>query len=310
MEAAVGIARYTEYGMTGKSLLRNADAALRQGIRLNQSVMLYSENITDQARRWLAIEQGLKNALANNEFSLNIQPKVDAQHGRFAGGEVLIRWQQDGQMIYPSEFIPVAEESGLIIKIGEWVLKEACMQWVRWHQQGLQAQRIAVNVSAQQFIQEDFVDVVAQTLETTGIPPAVLELEITEEVASQNPEKIIHTMQRLKRLGVRLAIDDFGTGYSSLGYLSRFPIDTLKIDRIFVSTMESNPHNAALVRMIISLAKELKLEVVAEGAENAAQADMLAQLGCDLIQGYYYFKPMAIADYQAVLTDELAIRTA
>lgn len=297
----IGITLYPQGGCSAQELLRNADAALRQGVSENRTIRLYSEDLTQQAIYWLKLEQGLKQALNKQQFSFNIQPKVDARTGNFAGGEALIRWQHDNNWISPAEFIPIAEDSGLINAIGAWVLTAACQQWVSWQQAGLHPKRLAVNVSAQQFMQPDFVEFVADTLMTTGMHATALELEITEAVASEQPEKIIHTMNRLKKLGVHLAIDDFGTGYSSLSYLRRFPVNTLKIDRSFVSTMETSENSAAIVRMILSLAKELKLKVVAEGVENAVQQRLLADLGCDLLQGFYFFKPLTIKDYQALL---------
>ncbi|PCJ30545.1 MAG: hypothetical protein COA90_09025 [Gammaproteobacteria bacterium] len=304
ISANIGITLYPEGGKTSQDLLRNTDAAMRQGFRDSQAVRLYTQDLTEQASHWLRLEQGLKQALTNNDFLVYIQPKVHANNGHFAGGEALIRWQFEGQWISPAEFIPVAEESGLIHAIGEWVLNTACQQWVDWSKEGLKPKRLAVNVSVQQFVQDDFIDIIKQSLQSTGMVATELELEITEEVASQDPEKIIHTMKGLKELGVRLAIDDFGTGYSSLAYLRRFPVDTLKIDRAFVGTMEVNENNAAIVRMIMSLAKELKLEVVAEGVENKQQQLLLAHLDCDLIQGFYFHKPMDFAAYGELLAQQ------
>lgn len=306
MQCSLGITLYPQGGCSTRELLRNADAALRQGAQEGLAVRLYSEDLTEKASRWLKIEQGLKQAVVKNELSLNIQPKVHASDGLFAGGEVLIRWNHEGDWISPAEFIPVAEDSDLIITIGEWVLTNACEQWVDWHKEGLDPKRLAVNISAQHFVQSDFVDLVKNTLIATGMPAAELELEITEEVATENPEKLIKTMSRLKSLGVRLAIDDFGTGYSSLSYLRRFPIDTLKIDQSFVFKMEDSENDAAIVRMVMSLAKELKLEVVAEGVEEESQYQTLSQLGCELIQGYYFYKPMDIESYQHLLSSQPA----
>lgn len=303
MQCSVGVTLYPQGGCTKQELLRNADAALRQGSEEGSPVRLYSQDLTDQANRWLRLEQGLKQALDKNEFSLNIQPKVDANTGRFSGGEVLLRWNHNGDWISPAEFIPVAEESELIVQIGKWVLIKACEQWVAWRDEGLNPKRLAVNISVQQFVQADFVDLVKNTLIATGMPAEELELEITEEVASADPEELIKSMSSLKALGVRLAIDDFGTGYSSLSYLRRFPIDTLKIDQSFVFKMEDSEHDAAIIRMIMSLAKELNLEVVAEGVEIKSQQQTLAQLGCDLIQGYYFYKPMHIAQYHDLLEE-------
>lgn len=301
MQCTLGITFYPEGGYTVKELLRNADAALRQGTKEGLAVRLYSDDLTEQATRWLELEQGLKHALDNQELSLHIQPKVNAQTGEFVGGEALIRWQYKGVTISPAEFIPVAESSDLIIGIGEWVLTTVCQQWVAWKNKGLDPKRIAVNISAQHFMQANFVELVTQVLSSTGMPAAALELEITEEVATEKPEKTIKTMTELKALGVSLAIDDFGTGYSSLSYLKQFPIDTLKIDQSFVSRMANSENDAAIVRMIMSLAKELKLDVVAEGVEIESEYNTLADLGCDYIQGFYFYKPLPLEQYHALL---------
>ena len=304
LPCTVGVTLFPQGGSSSKELLKNSDAALRQAFREGVNVRLYSEDLSQQANRWLELEQGLKQALDKNEFSLNFQPKVNVITGQPVASEVLLRWQHNGQWISPAEFIPVSEEGGLINAIGEWVLIQACQQWVSWAELGLNPHPMAVNVSAQQFIQSGFVELVANTLAHTGMPASKLELEITEEVASEHPEKVITTMSRLKELGIQLAIDDFGTGYSSLSYLSRFPIDTLKIDRSFVIKMENNESDAAIVRMIMSLAKELNLKVVAEGVEIQQQREILADLGCDYIQGFYFYRPMDIQQYQTLLTEQ------
>jgi diguanylate cyclase (GGDEF)-like protein len=302
ISGCIGITQYPLHGLTTKEVLRNADAAMRQAMKDGKQVQFYNKLLTQKATEWLNVEQGMEQAIKNGEFFLNIQPKVSASSSKHLGGEVLIRWQRQGEWVSPAQFIPIAEESGLIITIGEWVLTKACQQWVEWSNQGLDPQSIAINISAQQFIQNEFVELVTTVLHSTGMPPQYLELEITEEVGGQNPEKIIETMLKLKNLGVQLAIDDFGTGYSSLSYLTRFPVDTLKIDRAFVSKMDSDAHNLAIVRMIMSLAKTLNLKVVAEGVETEQQHKMLMELGCDLIQGFYFYKPLSLNDYQQLLT--------
>jgi len=301
MPVEVGVTSYPECGLSAKDLIRNADAALREVHSEGGSIKVYEKSLTEKAMYKLTMEHALKSALENNELTLNIQPKVDADSGVMHGGEVLLRWNNDGKWISPAEFIPVAEESGIILEIGEWVLRESCLQWMSWTDLDLKPGRIAVNISAQQFTQIDFVDTVAAILAETGMMPECLELEITEEVASNNPEKVIKTMTDIKALGVRIAMDDFGTGYSSLSYLKRFPIDTLKIDQSFIFKMEENESDAAIVRMISSLAKELKLEVVAEGVETKSHYETLKIEGIDLIQGYYFFRPMPIDSYTSLL---------
>jgi diguanylate cyclase (GGDEF)-like protein len=305
VSGCIGITQYPLHGLTTKEVLRNADAAMRQAMSDGKQVQFYNKSLTQKATEWLNVEQGMEQAIKNGEFFLTIQPKVVASGTAIAGGEVLLRWNRQGEWVSPAKFIPIAEESGLIIAIGEWVLTKACQQWVAWFDNGLPPYPLAINISAQQFIQHGFVELVTTILQSTGMPAKYLELEITEEVAGENPEKIIETMLKLNQLGVQLAIDDFGTGYSSLSYLTRFPVDTLKIDRAFVSQMDSDEHNLAIVRMIMSLAKTLNLKVVAEGVETEQQQIMLMELGCDLIQGFYFYKPLSLNEYQQVLTHHL-----
>lgn len=220
------------------------------------------------------------------------QPLVDLQSGKLVSVEALLRWRNErGDIISPADFIPVAEETGLIVPIGEWVLQEACLQAVRWRQQGVELQ-MAVNLSARQFRDRALASLIKHTLEVSQLPPECLKLEITETAVMENSLEAATILQELKSLGVGIAIDDFGTGYSSLAYLRRFPINQLKIDQSFIHEMLVHEDSAAIVRSVISLAKALQLQTVAEGVETEAQRDFLRAAGCELMQGYLYSRPV------------------
>lgn len=303
---AIGIALFPEDSSDVACLIRDADAAL-QGANGDSPVRFFDRQITAESEQWLRLEGQLRTALKQSEFELHYQPKVRAVGQQTYGSEALIRWRQDGKLVSPGVFIPVAEESGLIVPIGTWVLMAACRQWREWADAGLPPLPIAVNVSAQQFQDEAFPDLVAEALQRHAIPEGMIELEITEAVAADDPERVIATMSALKRAGVSLAIDDFGTGYSSLAYLKRFPIDTLKIDQAFVRAMTHSTEDAAIVRMILGLAASLRLKVVAEGVETEAQQHGLAAENCDLLQGYLFSKPLPAGEFARWLHAEKAI---
>jgi diguanylate cyclase (GGDEF)-like protein len=292
----VGITLFPRDGDNVSCLIRNANAALNAKSSGTQ-YRFFDQRMTDESANWLLTEGLLRGALEKAEFELHYQPKQGADGTQMLGSEALIRWRQDGKLVSPGVFIPVAEESGLIVPIGTWVLNEACRQWRVWADAGLPALPIAVNVSAQQFQDEAFPGLVGGILRNHAIPPGMIELEITEAVAADHPEQVIATMQELKLAGVSLAIDDFGTGYSSLSYLKRFPIDTLKIDQAFIRTMGSSSEDAAIVNLIMSLAKALDLKVVAEGVETTEQQAQLAVLDCDLLQGFLFSKPIPAHDF-------------
>lgn len=302
---SIGMTYFPEHSRPLDALLRNADISLRvaQADGGNRAVV-YHQDMKERAENWLATETALRQALEENEFELFYQPKLTASDLSCAGAEALVRWRRDGRLVSPAEFIPVAEESGLIVPIGEWVLNEALRQWQQWHAAGLPARPIAVNVSAQQFSTSTFVDVVECAIEAFSIPPEMIELEITEQAAvAEDIEGVIETMNALRKLGVALAIDDFGTGYSSLSYLKRFPLNVLKIDRSFVSQMEVSRRDRAIVHMILILARELECRVVAEGVETEGQERDLIELGCDLLQGFRYSQPLCAEEYAAFLSD-------
>ena len=235
----------------------------------------------------------MRRGLERGEFLLHYQPKIALASGRIVGAEALVRWQhpQIG-LIHPVEFIRLAEETGLIVPLGEWVLEEACRQQARWQEQGLGALKLAVNMSARQFRLEDLSERVAAIVQRTGVQAQHMVLELTESMVMQDVDTTRMSLVALKNLGLSLSLDDFGTGYSSLSYLRRFPIDELKIDRSFISDIHSNEDDAAIASAIVAMAHSLGLSVVAEGVECQAQADLLAQMGCAQVQGYFYARPM------------------
>lgn len=250
----------------------------------------FSKELTQRAQRRLELEQYLRHALERGELALHYQPLVDLQDGAVVGVEALLRWYPAVGEISPAEFIPLAEETGLIVPIGAWVLTTACRQIRLWRDRGWPL-HLAVNLSARQLRDPSFPKTLQKVLEATGLPGAALELEITESLLMHDTERALGFLREVKELGVRLAVDDFGTGYSSLSYIKRFPIDSLKIDRSFVRDVAIDPDDAAIVRAILALAKALKLQVVAEGIETQQQAEFLSRHGCHLGQGYLFGRP-------------------
>ncbi|HSX71844.1 MAG TPA: GGDEF domain-containing phosphodiesterase, partial [Pseudomonas sp.] len=292
--ASVGISLYPDDGQSGDDLLRNADSALHQAKQEGRNTFrFYTQGLTDQAHTRLTLEGQLRQALKHNEFVLHFQPLVRASDGRAIGVEALLRWNSEAGLISPAQFIPLAEETGLIVPIGNWVLREACRQMQFWRQQGLQLQTLAVNLSPRQFRQADLVQQVRDALRDSGLPAGHLELEITEGALMENVEQTRVTLADLKALGLKLAIDDFGTGYSSLAYLRRFPLDKLKIDQSFMRGVPEDEANLEIVATVVGLARNLKLCVLAEGVEAAEQLQALRQLGCEQCQGYLFSRPLS-----------------
>ena len=293
ISASIGITLFPEDGEDFDSLLRNADAAMYAAKASGKNAYrFFTEALNVDVLDKLQLKAHLRSALENNEFQLHYQPQVDLASGRVIGVESLIRWNQpELGMVSPGRFIPLAEESGMINAIGEWVLEEVCRQGIAWEQAGLPPLVIAINVAAQQFNRGSIVDDVQRALAETGYPPERLELEFTESGLLDDVDQSIETIDRLKQLGVKLAIDDFGTGYSSLSYLKRFKVEKLKIDQSFVRELEHGSDDLAIVNAIIQLGKTLQLKVIAEGVETAEQADILAGLGCDEVQGYFFARP-------------------
>lgn len=292
---SIGISVYPNDGTDAGTLMRNADTAMYHAKENGRNTYrFFTEAMNANALERLQIENHLRLALEHGELSLCLQPQVNLESGCIVGCEALARWCSSTLgNISPQRFISIAEESGLIVPIGRWVLREACLYATGWHNRGVKNVVVAVNISALQFRRDDIVSVVTSALAETGLAPECLELELTESLLMENAEDVLETVQRLKSLGVRLSIDDFGTGYSSLSYLKRFAVDRLKIDQSFVRDMVDDPDDAAIVRAIIQLGRSLKLDVIAEGAESRAQVDFLIREGCREAQGYFFGAPVS-----------------
>ncbi len=301
---SIGASVFPADGQDSENLIRNAEAAVNRAKTLGGNVFQsYTEDMNNKAERWLSLENGLRHALERNELTLHYQPQVAIASSRILGVEALLRWHRDGQtFISPAEFIPLAEEVGLIIPIGEWVLRTACLQAKLWHDAGFSDLIMAVNISARQFQHPEFTELVAAVIRESGINPRYLELEITESVTMHDAEKTIATLNSLRALNLQLSIDDFGTGYSSLSYLKRFPINKLKVDQSFVRNMTTDPNDASITKSVILLGQSLNLNVIAEGVETAEQLALLKQYGCDEVQGYFFSKPVPHNELERLLT--------
>jgi diguanylate cyclase (GGDEF)-like protein len=306
---SIGIAVYPEHGNTAQMLITRADAAMYNVKKAGRNdVRVFATEMSTFFPERLMLENDLRRALERREFELHYQPKVELAESSVVGMEALVRWRHPRKgLVSPDQFIPLAEESGLIVPIGRWVIEEACRQNKAWQDGGLPHLRVAVNISGLQFRQKDLLDTIAYALDSSGLAPECLEVEITESVVMQNASDAIVTLERLSAMGVHVSIDDFGTGYSSLSYLKRFPIDKLKIDRSFIRDVCSDMEDAAIVRATIGLAHNLRLRVVAEGVETAEQLQFLRGLGCDEYQGYYKSKPVAPPEFERVLRAELGL---
>jgi EAL domain-containing protein (putative c-di-GMP-specific phosphodiesterase class I) len=258
--------------------------------------------MNDAAVERLELENGLRQAVARGEFRLHYQPQIDLASNEVVGVEALVRWQHpDLGLVPPLKFITLAEETGLIVPIGKWVLAAACAQHVAWLRQGLPPVAVAVNLSLRQFADPQLLGDIAAALRESGMPAGMLELEITESMVMQNPDRVVQLLRAIKEMGVRLAIDDFGTGYSSLAQLKRFPIDTLKIDRSFIRDIPQDVEDKAITEAIIAMARTLGLIVIAEGVETAAQQAFLREHGCDQMQGYFFSKPVEAGKFAELL---------
>ncbi|TCS37445.1 PAS domain S-box-containing protein/diguanylate cyclase (GGDEF)-like protein [Paucimonas lemoignei] len=295
---SIGIGTYPDDGDTPEQLILRAETAMYQAKKAGgNGFAFYAAEMSALARENLNLENQLRHALDNGEFILHYQPQHDLQTNAIVGVEALIRWNRPGQgMIAPLKFIPVAEMSGLIVPIGDWVMQEACRQAQDWQSRGAEPIGVSVNVSARQFKDPTLVSKIAQCLESTGLDPHLLELELTESIVMEDPVNSAARLKQIRDLGVTISIDDFGTGYSSLSYLRQFPIDILKIDRSFVRDVHIDTHNAAIVTAILAMAGQLQIGVVAEGIETAEQQEFLARHGCGIGQGYYFNKPVTAAE--------------
>ena len=299
MTASIGISLYPDDGINPETLMMNADAAMyRTKGEARSSFQLYTHTMNAQAAERLWLETQLRRALEENQFQLHYQPLVDAADGRVVSAEVLLRWTHPERgPISPVEFIPVAEDSGLVMPLGEWVLREACRQQRAWWDEGKAPVPVAVNISGLQFREQDCLHTAKAVLMESGLDPRLIRFELTESVIMGDAEEAIAMLNEITAMGISVSVDDFGTGYSSLAYLKRFPISTLKIDRSFVSDIEDNADDFAIVRAIINLGHSLRLKVVAEGVESEGQLAMLRDEGCDLIQGFYFSRPLPAAEF-------------
>ena len=305
LTCSIGVATYPIDGNTAESLTKHADIAMYRAKEMGRNTFqFYTAAMNERTLDRLSIEADLRHALERNEFTLHYQPQVSLSSGRIVGMEALLRWQHPVHgMIAPARFIGLAEEMGLIVPIGAWVLRTACIQTKAWQQAGLGDLRVAVNLSARQFTQKALVQSIADVLQATGLAPQLLELELTESMVMSDVENVIAILRNLKGLGVQISIDDFGTGYSSLSYLRRFPIDVLKIDQSFVNDLTVDVDDAAIVTSIISLAHSLRLHVIAEGVETAEQLAFLRAHGCDQMQGYFFSRPVAAEAFERLLRE-------
>jgi diguanylate cyclase (GGDEF)-like protein/PAS domain S-box-containing protein len=295
ISASIGIAICPPDDNDADGLISNADAAMYEAKKQGRNnFQFYSAALNERATGKVLLERALHHALARNEFVLHYQPKVSLRTGRITGVEALLRWQRsDGRLMAPAEFIPLLEESGMIVPVGEWVLRTACAQMRAWQDGGVAPVPISVNLSAKQFHQQNVCEIVATALRDYALDARYLEIEITESAAMQDVEATTIVLHNLKALGVGVAIDDFGTGYSSLSYLKRFPIDSLKIDRSFVTDLPDNQDDASIVKAMITMAHALRLRVTAEGVETEAQLEFLAATACNEMQGYYFSRPLS-----------------
>ncbi|MDT4895400.1 MAG: hypothetical protein QOH25_477 [Acidobacteriota bacterium] len=300
---SIGISLYPDDGADAPTLLKNADAALyRAREQGGDNYQFYTADMNAKAMKRLTLENSLRRALERSEFEVYYQPVLDITTRKIVGVEALLRWHHpELGLVQPAEFIPLAEDTGMIVPIGEWVLRTACAQSKSWQSAGFAPLSLAVNLSARQFQQQNLAEVVVRILQETGLNPRDLELELTESSIMKNAEWAVRTLSELKAMGVKIAIDDFGTGYSSLGYLKRLPIDTLKIDRSFVSDVTTDPDDAALVMAIITLAHNLRLKVIAEGVDSEEQLRFLHLLRCDEWQGYFFSKPLPVEAFEELL---------
>ncbi|MDE2251466.1 MAG: EAL domain-containing protein [Gammaproteobacteria bacterium] len=304
--SSIGVAVYPTDGDRADVLLRNADAAMYKAKENGRNaVQFFTAELNHALVERLDVEHRLRGALARNQFLLHYQPRINMATGRIAGAEALLRWRvpQRG-LVSPARFISVAEDTGLIVPIGRWVLHSACMQACDWQAAGLPPIVVSVNVSPRQFREGNIVATIAEALRISGLDARYLQIELTEGLAMHGAEKYVEMLGQIKALGVQIAVDDFGTGYSSLSYLKRFPVDQLKVDRSFVVDLATDPDDAVIVQAIIALGHKLNLQVVAEGVETAEQLEFLRQAGCDEMQGYLFGMPMIASDFAALLTSQ------
>jgi diguanylate cyclase (GGDEF)-like protein len=300
---SIGICVYPDDGEDAQTLMSNADAAMYHAKDTGRNnFQFFTRQMSIAAHHRLALENELRHAVDRNELVLYYQPQIDLRTGEIVGFEALLRWNHPERgMVLPSVFIPIAEETGLINRIGEWVMSRACEQAHAWQETGHPGLQVSVNCSAQQFRRDEYVGTIEATMHANDLPASCLELEITESVIMQHTEQVLVRLKRLHDMGVQLSLDDFGTGYSSLSYLKRFPIQKLKIDQTFVRDITTDPDDAAIVTAIVAMAHSLGLVVMAEGVETRQQLAFLKALKCDQAQGYYFSPPVPAAEFEALL---------
>jgi diguanylate cyclase (GGDEF)-like protein/PAS domain S-box-containing protein len=306
---SIGFAVYPQDGKDAETLIKNADTAMYRAKELGRNnFQFYTEELHSRINERLAMETGLRRALERNEFELYYQPRVDLSSGKVTALEALIRWNhRDLGQIEPRRFVPLAEELGLIHRIGEWVLRESCRQQAAWQKAGVADLPVSVNISASQFLQKDFTKLLGRILGETPLDASRLELEITESLSMQDPETSICVLRELKQMGVRVNIDDFGTGYSNLNYMKQFPVDVIKLDQSFVQDIVRNQEDLAISDAVISMAHSLHLKVTAEGVESVTQLALLADHGCDEMQGYYFSAPLSVDHCTALLQENRSL---
>jgi diguanylate cyclase (GGDEF)-like protein/PAS domain S-box-containing protein len=309
LSASIGISTFPGDSADATALLRNAELAMyRAKDQGKNNFQFHSPQMNARSFEYVVLERFLRRAIELDEFLIHYQPQVEVGNGRLVGAEALLRWNHPGMgMMQPDKFIPLAEETGLIVPIGRIVMMRACIAAKRWQECGMPGFRVAVNLSPRQFAQSELVADVRHILEDTGLAPECLELEITESMVMENPDRAAAILHELRAVGVKLAIDDFGTGYSSLGYLKRFPVDTLKIDRSFIKDVPADADDVAITHAVIAMGHSLRLLTVAEGVETSAQAEFLATNGCDLMQGYLISRPLPMDDMDRFLTNRCGL---
>ncbi|MBY6035118.1 EAL domain-containing protein [Fictibacillus nanhaiensis] len=306
---SIGISLYPGNGSDSDTLLKRADSALYLAKeRGRNTYQFFTEQRDGKMERRLNLEHGLRKALKNDELFLVFQPQVQFHTKKILGVEALLRWDKEEEgMISPAEFIPIAEETGMILPIGEWVLKNACLQGVEWYKKGYSDLLISVNISVRQLLEESFVEKVESILAETHFPPSALELEITESTTMQSMDETLPVLHRLRLNGIRISIDDFGTGYSSLTYLRKLPVDTLKIDKMFIDDILTDTKAGAIVKTIIDMGHNLNFHVIAEGIESSEQIDFLLEQGCLFGQGYHFYKPLKPEELENILQENMVI---
>ena len=309
LSASIGISTFPGDSVDATALLRNAELAMyRAKDQGKNNFQFHSPQMNARSFEYVVLERFLRRAIEQDEFLIHYQPQVEVASGRLTGAEALLRWNHPGMgMMQPDKFIPLAEETGLIVPIGRIVMMRACVAAKRWQECGIPGFRVAVNLSPRQFAQSELVADVRHILEDTGLAPEFLELEITESMVMENPERAAAILHELRAVGVKLAIDDFGTGYSSLGYLKRFPVDTLKIDRSFIKDVPADADDVAITHAVIAMGHSLRLLTVAEGVETKAQAEFLATNGCDLMQGYLISRPLPMDEMDRFLAQRCGL---